>query len=148
MRSRATRRWNGPGKKRSPRGEHDRLDVRSSREVAGLGEGDVGVVALMLGACRRDGRGHVVQEVGREIEGLGVYARPGAATRSASQPVLAHQFPGVSPGAGFIASTRSGLRPEPARRRPKAPSAVKAPIDCATSTTSSRRSAADTTRST
>ena len=54
---------------------------------------------------------------------------------AAAQPVLSHHAPGVSPGTGIMALTRTSSR---TAARPQASGAVKAPSDCATSTTSRR----------
>ena len=67
-----------------------------------------------------------------------------AGGRACSEPVLPHQAPGVSLGSGIIALTRTRAR---TGTFAATSGAVKPPIDPATSTTSSRPSMADTTRS-
>jgi hypothetical protein len=84
------------GLSRQHRGRH----IRPARERARLLEGDLGLVPLMLGAGGRDLRRHVVEEVGLQVERLGIATGAG---RTAPRRLGARVLP---PLAGSLARQR------------------------------------------
>ena len=114
-------------------------NVGPSLDVASLTEGNVDFIPR-VGQYRSGLFGReVVEKIRLKVEICVVSAGLSGSDPSAIAPVAAHHSPGVSPGAGTIAFTRMSL---PTGIRSQAITALKSPIDCATTTGSAQLSMA------